>query len=165
MEKDDETVTDIRDINPFVIGLRLSDATDLRKIKNTNYKLIDGNSKEVLDDNIVLAEERISDKTVFVKTYEEGAKAAYGMSKGAHDILEYIILRKLKFNNDVFDFAIDDYVSETDVSRSTTYTAINELQTKGIIAKRVKYPNTYYINPTMYYKGERRFLKMKYKLY
>lgn len=154
---------DIRDYNPFVKDLRMSDSTDLRKIRNTDYKLVDKINNTVIDDNIVLAEEKLSDKSIFTKTYEEGHRAQEGISKGAANLLNHILHHKLKFNSDVFDLVMQDYMTDVEQSKPTVYAALNELLDKRIIAKRYRYPNSYFINPNMFYKGERRFLKMKYK--
>ena len=76
-----------------------------------------------------------------------------GMSAAAKDMIFWIISH-LGYETDIIEMREDKYCEEMEVSGRTFYKARAELLNR-MLAQRVSRRNTYWVNPTYFYRGKR----------
>ena len=142
--------------DPFSGTIKFKLTTELTKIKDTEKILIDtkANTKE----KIVLASETNLDRTPFMKFYS--IKFLGNLSKAALRIFLYICEEKLEYNNNKIEFDVSAYSKKYGDLPSKIYPALKELRNNQIIA-RTKFSGIYFINSSLFFKGERRFFIWK----
>lgn len=150
--------------NPFIKDLIFKESVKISKIANAPHvKLIDtsvkGNKKSI---PVVYAKEELNDKTPFVKIYASNIFTLFlNNSKRVTALLSYIFY-KLEYNSDyvVLDFnEFNRTIGEEmniKADKSGYYAALKELEKREAILKRK--PDVYWINPSMFYYGERKYL-------
>ena len=150
--------------NPFLAGLHINTSKRSIKIANApNVKLFD-TLNQVIDSNtdIVYAKEIVRDKAPFIKLYD--STMLLGLSKAELKLFIYII-ENIKYGSDFIVLKITDVNTFLDnrdfdvFTKATYYRTISNLNEKDIIAERTK--GLYWINPTIFFKGERRHLLNK----
>jgi len=102
------------------------------------------------------------DTAEFIKLYTQDIKAFFELSNSAMKTFFLVmkVVGKGCINNDkVYIDYKDELLDELGVSRPVFYRGIEELIKKSIIAKNIN-PGWYFINPTMFFNGDRvRFIK------
>lgn len=93
------------------------------------------------------------DKQQFVKFYVDNLKMFFGLSKKAIRVLVYI-MQALKPRKDTVLIDTLDCAEYTNYARSTVFSAIAELLENKFIA-RTKTNQLYYINPSIFFNGNR----------
>lgn len=144
-------------VNPFITEIKTKKVIG-RKIQDTDYKLVDGKGKET-GKTIVLAEEEEYDKAEYIKLFD-GIEFLTKLTKGGLKLAAFIF-KTVDFDNDII-ILNPDILAEKGVinSRRAVYDAISDLIENKVIAK-TNTTGIYYINVSLFFKGQRRFLNMK----
>lgn len=142
--------------NPFIKTLFIKESTKIKKIANSDLKIIDSTGKKI-EDNIVYAKEHNVDRTPFVKLFNTKFLLKLGSTGIA--LFDYICNHAIRYNTDYIVLYNDDILSRTKYnSIKSIYKGINELINAKLLAKS-NTPNIYWINPAIIYKGERWYLQ------
>lgn len=106
------------------------------------------------NDAIIWKNRVIKDRRKFTKLYHNGLKDFFGLGRSEMDILKFIMGR-LRKDQDKVAFTYKLVKEETDIaSDSTVSTTLLSLMNKGIIA-RAEGDGIYYINPNIFFNGDR----------
>lgn len=114
---------------------------------------------EALGDMAVMGIRKVVDKEEFVKFFGAGIEEVFDLAKPAKDLFRVILKAYLdaKMQPDQlyinFDVMVTDYKYER--SRPTFNNGLNELCIKGFLAPVERRENLYWINPNLFYKGDR----------
>lgn len=116
--------------------------------------LVDAKTGELLKHNLFASGQERRDISSFVKVFPMGFEAFVSVSRSAQLVLVYLISEMTYTSETVLlDYAncmaFCSYKTKTSI-----VTAIQELLDFRVIAK-ASAVNTYYINPEMFYKGDR----------
>lgn len=164
MGKKASTIKDfkINEENPFVRSLMVpkKQKTNVIATKNggavLNYK-----TGEVDDDTLFLAQRKELDNEPFIKLFQAQLKALFGLSTTAIRVFGYL-MEEMKFDDKVYirwkkakEFT--GYKADSSIQRG-----IAELLANDFIA-RSDDPNLYFINPQIFFKGDRIILIKEYR--
>ena len=106
------------------------------------------------NDAIIWKNRVIKDRRKFTKLYHNGLKDFFGLGRSEMDILKFI-MHRLRKDQDKVAFTYKLVKEETDIaSDSTVSTTLLSLMNKGIIA-RAEGDGIYYINPNIFFNGDR----------
>lgn len=124
-----------------------------------SHSLVNTATGEVAGDMAVIGVQRVVDKEEFVKFFGAGIEEVFDLSKPAKDLFRSILKAYLAAKNQPdqlyinYDVIKDDY--GYDKSRPTYNNGLNELCVKGFLAPVEKRDNLYWVNPHLFYKGDR----------
>ena len=147
--------------NPWVKDL----ATTIKKGKKitgfaaNRHQLLDTATGEFHGDMAVVASQKVVDKEEFVKFFGAGIIEVFDLSKPGKDLFKTILHAYLDAQNQpdqiYINFAVlkDEY--EYSRSRATFSNAMAELLTKDFLAPVEHRENLYWVNPHLFYKGNR----------
>ncbi len=142
-------------VNPFldaaVHHIQIGEKRVIMTTKNPDLIVdTDGNVKG----HAVLMRKTKVDKAQFTKIFIGGISSFYDLSKSAIKMFGYITT-VIKPNADSFFFDLDECKAFTGYNaKNTIFNALAELTGNEIIA-RGKNPYHYYINPTIFFNGDR----------
>lgn len=108
---------------------------------------IDGEIKQVF------IKEHVVDTEKFVKFYTENLKLFFNLNNSSIKVLSYLF-NTLPINKDLIIFDMEECVKFTNLTIQSIYTSLTSLINYKFIA-RSKYTNMYYINPTIFFNGDR----------
>jgi hypothetical protein len=117
---------------------------------SSNHSLVNNNTGEVAGDMAVIGVQRVVDKEEFVKFFGAGIEEVFELSKPAKYLDAKNQPDQLYINYDVIR---EDY--GYDKSRPTYNNGLNELCVKGFLAPVEKRENLFWVNPHLFYKGDR----------
>jgi hypothetical protein len=126
---------------------------------SSNHSLVNTGTGEVTADMAVVGFRKVVDKEEFIKFFGAGIEEVFDLPKGAKDLFRIILKAYLDAKNQPdqlyinFESMIDDYAY--DKSRTTFTNSLNDLCTKGFLAPIERRDNLYWINPNLFYKGDR----------
>jgi hypothetical protein len=126
---------------------------------SSNHALVNTQTGEHAGDMAVIGVQKVVDKEEFVKFFGAGIEEVFELSKPAKDLFRAILKAYLdaKMQPDQlyinFDVIKDEY--GYDKSRPTYNNGLNELCLKGFLAPVEKRENMYWVNPHLFYKGDR----------
>jgi hypothetical protein len=145
--------------NPFLANINYRETNKITKIGEADVQLYDTKKHQVIKDSkVVYAQEFSYDKTKFLKIYDYELDFLFNLTPEAIKILAYIVKYKLEFERDEFFFSIPKYCEETKIRHSRKLNVgLNLLLQENIIA-RSEINTMFYINPSILFKGERKFL-------
>lgn len=109
------------------------------------------------------------DRTEFVKLFSEGVKRFFELSPSGAKLLAYVLKVVQEYpGTDRISLHFMDYMErfpgdETGMKKTTFYRGFTELLTKGFLAQSVV-PNLYYINPKLFFNGDRAKFVMDYQV-
>ena len=151
---------------PFLPYLIINEKKRLTKLANVskdeNYKLVRENSNSPFDDipieNLVLANE-VSYEGVFIKFFK--CNFLSSLNEYSLKIFEYLC-SIIEIDNNKVDFTIENIMVKCKISEPRkVYDGLSDLIFKNIIAKG-RNEGTYYINPSIVFRGRnRKILKAK----
>lgn len=150
-------------INPFLTGVVEAIApSKTRKVAGFKFQDVVNTETGEVDKQtmMVLATRKEVDKAEFAKVFRHQFQAFFGLSKASLDVLDYIS-DNLRYNNDRICLLIPDIVEQKNISTSTVYRSLYQLIEKELIAKADKL-GIYYINPQVFFKGDRVVLINEY---
>lgn len=146
--------------NPFLSRMKKVEGKRLERISSPlPISLHHSETHEPIGDKVYYAAERTTDRKPFIKLFDECAIILPSLSKCALRIVIHIFTQKLIYRQQVIEFIISDYIKEFSENRKSVYDAVNELIEKEFIARHPAHRFIFFINPDMFFKGERRFLK------
>lgn len=130
-------------------------------------RVIDATTGEVLDTEIAMVSKKVVDKEEFVKLFEGGISNIFELSKTAQDMFRavlsiYLDSKMLADRVYVSEMTLKDVGYER--SKATRTNALNQLLNKGFIARVKGELNWYWVNPNMFYKGNRITLVEQYAI-
>lgn len=106
------------------------------------------------NDAIIWKNRIIKDRRKFTKLYHNGLKDFFGLGRSEMDILKFI-MHRLRKDQDKVAFTYKLVKEETDIaSDSTVSITLLSLMNKGIVA-RAEGDGIYYINPNIFFNGDR----------
>lgn len=156
------------DINPFLE----KDGSILRvpqKHKRMTYKtnqddtIIVSREGEIKGETgTVFIKETIVDSSHFIKVYADNLKPYFQLNSSSIKVLMYLF-NSLKVNNDRIIFDMDECKQYTKIkSNNTIFYSLAKLCQTEFIA-RTKHPNIYFINPLIFFNGDRVAFIQAYK--
>jgi len=137
----------------------------LQTVSAKGYDIIDHSTGELSNLQAIQATRRVIDKTEFVKVYSSGIVAMFDLSKSAQDMFKVIMTMYLdqKHKPDslfINEDSLADYGYKK--SRTTRTGALNQLIASQFVAPHAKRKGIYFINPNMFYKGDRMTIVNEY---
>lgn len=133
---------------------------------SSNHSLVNMTTGEHAGDMAVIGVQKVVDKEEFVKFFGAGIEEVFELSKPAKDLFRSILKVYLDAKNQPdqlyinYDVIKDEY--GYDKSRPTYNNGLNELCLKGFLAPVEKRDNLYWVNPHLFYKGDRIRLVREY---
>lgn len=156
--------------NPFMVSMvcdlvsgELPTKQKYVKNKLSNQSIVDTDSGEVTPQKIlILGERTIVDQSDFVKLYSEQIELFFDLSRTDAKVLKMLI-KAAKYDKDIIFINALLLSKQLAVTRQTIYNSISILITKGIIAKADLASESYYINPKIFFKGDRLVLVKEFQ--
>ena len=148
--------------NPFVKGLVVPSRMKTNVIATKNGGVVlNTKTGEIDEDTLFLAQKKFLDKEPFVKLFQSQLKALFNLSQAGVRVFGYL-MEQTKFDDMIlFDWkecqTFTCYNSTSTISRGLV-----ELLDAGFIAKTSK-TNLYFINPQIFFKGDRIVLIQEYR--
>lgn len=149
--------------NPFIpdIGVIPRKTRNVIISQNKNMAMLNTKTGEIDNENLFITKKFHVDKSDFIKIYASELRRLFALSKNSMKLFIYF-LDILKYEDVVF-FQYEDCEKITGISKASIYAGLAELTENGIIA-RSKNPIIYFINPSLFYKGDRLTLISEYQI-
>lgn len=152
------------EVNPWADSLAytIKTGTKITGFVKNDYDMVDRETGELASGGMIIGRTKVVDKEEFVKWYGAGVVATLGLSKTARDVFSVFIHAYMSTNTTkVFSDRI--YLNLTTAQRDWGYSKSrgswtsgrNELIGKEIIAEITGMVGWYWINPNLFYKGDR----------
>lgn len=109
------------------------------------------------------------DRTEFVKLFAEGVKRFFELSPSGAKLLAYVLKVVQEYpGTDRISLHFMDYMErfpgdQSGMKKTTFYRGFTELLAKGFLAQSVV-PNLYYINPKLFFNGDRAKFVLDYNI-
>jgi len=147
--------------NPFLKDLRIPVVTKSNVFIKKDEAIVNLADGEMKNDVLLTGKRKYVDGEHFVKIFVNEMKALFELSKSAQKVFSYMLSR-VKYD-DILRFDIEECLKTTEYkSRPPIYSAIGELLQKEFIAK-TKNQFVYWINPKLFYKGDRLVVMREYR--
>lgn len=133
---------------------------------SASHALVNTVTGESHGDMAVIGIQKVVDKEEFVKFFGAGIEEVFDLAKPGKDLFRAILRAYLDAKNQPdqlyinFDVIRDDY--GYDKSKVTFNNGLNELCVKGFLAPVERRDNMYWVNPHLFYKGDRIRLVREY---
>jgi hypothetical protein len=147
--------------NPFIrnLNIPLVPKSDIYVSKDKN--IVNIKTGEVDDDVLLTGKRRYVDGEQFVKIFVKEMNAIFDLSKASQKVFAYM-LSKVTYN-DVLILNIEECLEKTVYkSKGPVFKSLAELIQKEFIAK-TKNQFVYWINPKLFYKGDRLVIIREYR--
>lgn len=109
--------------------------------------------------HVVMGVRQKVDKEEFVKVFEKAIYGIFQLSKSAQSVYEKVLLAYLAQKNSPQQIYITFLLFKEDLeykkSKTTFNSGLNELCLNNFLAPVADRPNMYWVNPTLFYKGDR----------
>lgn len=147
--------------NPWALDLAHTIKKGSKSIgfASSSHTLVDTVTGEAAGDMAVIGLRKIVDKEEFVKFFSAGIDEVFDLTKPAKDLFRDILKAYLDAKNQPdqlyinFNVMVEDYAYSK--SRPTFTNGLNELCLKGFLAPIESRENLFWINPNLFYKGDR----------
>jgi hypothetical protein len=147
--------------NPFIPNLLIKRGKKNIIIAKSDKAIMSRGTGEIEEDTLFIGTKKDLDKDQFVKIFHSHLQAIFDLSKAALKIFSYIA-SVTEFGDRII-FHLEDCKKYTGYnSKETIYRALAELLRADIIA-RTDSSNLFYINPQIFYKGDRIVLVTEYR--
>ena len=133
-----------------------------------SHSLVDTNTGELSSDMAVIGVRKVVDKEEFIKFFGAGIDEVFELAKGAKDLFRIILKAYLDAKHQPdqlyisYVVVVDDY--GYDKTRTTYNNSLNELCIKGFLAPVESRDGLFWVNPNLFYKGDRIRLVKDYVL-
>lgn len=129
--------------------------------RSKNKAIVDMVTGE-LQDTLFIGIKKEVEKEEFVKIFQSSLQELFGLNKATLKVLSYF-MSVTEFNDKIiFDLEqCKTYINYK--STQTIFKGLRELVDRGIIAKSI-HTSIYFINPTIFYKGDRLTIIKQYHL-
>lgn len=160
------------DVNPWAHELvhTMRKGIKVTGFSSTRHSLINNETGEVNGDiPAIVGTRKIVDKEEFVKFFGAGLVETFELSKGARDV--FLTILNAYLNTNTINSAADQiYINhksakaDLDYKRSASVfiSGINELCLKGFLAPVENKEHFYWLNPNLFYKGDRMRIVKEY---
>lgn len=147
--------------NPWanVLAHTIKKGKKITGFASTKHIVADPQTGVVLAETAIIGHQKVVDKEEFVKFFGAGIEEVFELSRPAKDVFRVVLRAYLAQSNQPdqlyigFDAMIDDF--GYDKSRTTFNNGMNELCVKGFIAPVERRDSMYWVNPNLFYKGDR----------
>lgn len=155
--------------NPFISELVTSSISKNKysTVSASARKIVDESTGELTDMDAVQVTRQAVERNEFVKIFATGITSMFSLSKASQDVFKLILSIYLEQKNTPLQIYVnEDVLSEMGYKRkkATRIKAFNELINLNFIAQVASRPNLYWINPNMFYKGNRLTVINQYAL-
>ncbi len=155
--------------NPFVAGSEIKTRHKTVRTRATPKDLLDSETGEVIGASIIHTIEE-KDEAHFVKVFAEGVKAAYELTRTGARVFQAVLIEYQKskmtggYSDSVSLVWFDDGLNgqALDMSDRTFHNGLKELIEKGFL--KPKMPNHFWVNPALFFKGDRVAFLREYRL-
>lgn len=138
------------DITPYIVRNARYRKTVKNKIIGKSIELVNTDTGELMCGNLVVENTKYTDTTLFIKCYDVSIFVKLGKS-GLH-VLTYC-LEKLDYNG-VISFGVESCRARCGFNtRKSVYEGLSQLKALDVIRK--KDDGEYWINPNIFWKGNR----------
>jgi hypothetical protein len=150
------------DHNPFLPGLHVrARGKTVMLGRGREYGLFDRGTGEVLNETAVMATRHYVDQAEFVKVFKGQMRALFNLSPSAVRVFCYL-MEATRASDDRIVFSLKKCMAYTEyASKGTVTGAMAELLRKEFIA-RTDEPNIYYLNPAVFFNGDRLVVVQDY---
>jgi len=139
----------------------------IQSVSASGMDCIDHSTGEILNLQAVQATRKVVDKTEFVKMYSLGILSMFDLKRGAQTMFKVVMKMYLdqKYQPDTL-FLNEDSLKDYGytLSRVSRSNALNQLIEAGFIAPQANRPGFFFINPNMFYKGDRMTIIKEYAI-
>lgn len=155
--------------NPFMDGSEIHTRHKTVRTRSAPKDLLDPDSGEIVGSSIIhVIEEK--DEEHFVKVFAEGVRAAFDLSKTGARVFQAVLgeYQKSKLTGGYSDSVsliwFDDGLNgrALDMSDRTFHNGLKELIVKGFL--KPKLPNQFWVNPALFFKGDRVAFMREYRV-
>lgn len=147
--------------NPFIPNLLIPKGNKNVTIAKSNKAIFNTSTGEIDDNTLFIGMKKELDKDQFVKIFHSQLQVIFDLSKAALKIFSYIA-SVTEFGDKIL-FDLEDCKNYTGYKGvESIYKGIGELLKAEMIA-RTKQSNVYFINPQIFYKGDRIVLVTEYR--
>ena len=155
--------------NPFMVGAEIRTSTKTVRTRSAPRDLLDPETGEVVGATVIhTIEER--DEEHFVKVFAEGVRAAFDLTKTGARVFNTVLAeyQSAKMTGGYADsltlFFFDDGLNgrAIDMSEKSFQRGLKELLGKGFLAPKA--PNQFWVNPALFFKGDRVTFAREYRL-
>lgn len=154
--------------NPFVAGSEIKTRHKTVRTRSASRELMDPNTGEIVAQSVIhVIEEK--DEEQFVKVFADGVRAAFDLSRTGHRVFQAVLAeyQRSKMTGGYSDTVSLAWFDEglngkaLDMSDRTFHNGLKELIEKGFL--RPKMPNQYWVNPALFFKGDRVAFLREYR--
>lgn len=153
-------------VNPWVGDLAIT-ITGRNKITGVGKSkaVLDVKTGEITETSVAMVEKRVVDNQEFVKVFEAGISNIFNLSKTAKDLFQALLTIYI---SQVFQpdrvYLSGQALKEAGYKRShvTKNNALNQLLELNFIAQTEGDKNWFWVNPGMFYKGDRFTMVREY---
>lgn len=148
--------------NPFINELVVPQKSKTNVIATKNGgAILNMNTGQIDDDTLFLAQRKVLDKEPFIKLFQSQLKALFGLTQAGVRVFGYF-MEQSTFGDKV-EFNLQDCLNFTGYnSKDSVFRGLAELLENDFIARTNK-TYFYYINPQIFYKGDRIVLVTEYR--
>lgn len=153
--------------NPFMneLARTIVSGKQYSSISTKTHKIINTQTGEISEHEAVLSRAKIVEKNEFLKIFSAGIAAMFDLPRAGQDMFKSIMRIYLaqKFTPETV-YINADTLKEIGYNRqkATRIKAMNILINNGFIAEVKNRPHQFWINPNMFYKGNRMTLVQSY---
>jgi hypothetical protein len=126
---------------------------------SSKHAIVNQHTGEVANDVAVVGVQKVVDKEEFVKFFGAGIMEVFELTKPAKDVFRAILSVYLEQKNRpdqlYFNHEMVRLYFGFDKSRTSFNNGINELCVKGFLAPVEGMDSLYWVNPNLFYKGDR----------
>lgn len=148
-------------VNPFLAeGMTIHTRHKTVKTKASPKELLDAETGELIAQSVIhVVEEK--DEEHFVKVFRDGVAAAFELSRTGARVFQAVLAeyQKSKLTGGYSDTVILAWFDEglngasLQMSDRTFHNGLKELLAKGFLTPKM--PNQYWVNPSLFFKGDR----------
>ncbi len=147
--------------NPFLESLRVPLAPKSNMFVKRDEAIINLSSGNIQEDVLLTGKRKYVDGEHFVKIFVKEMEAIFDLTLPAQKIFTYM-LSKVEYDDKLHFDIKDCKVSLKYKSESQIFIGIKELMLNRFIAK-TSWTNVYWINPKIFYKGDRLVILREYR--
>ena len=153
------------EVNPFLVGMTLQ--TKTKKVNAKTEEVFDGDGNPVDNEAREISHIKYVDRAKFVKVLNAAYREAFGLSSKGQRLF-WLLVEELSQNHGR-DFVYLNYRREFTISggkvklpKTSFYDGLKELQNAEFIRPKVEGKGYYWINPNLFWNGDRVKLATTY---
>ena len=156
--------------NPFITaGTEIHTRHKTVRTRAAPRDLMDPDTGEVVGASVIHVIEE-ADEEHFVKVFADGVRAAFDLSRTGYRVFQAVLTEYQRakmtggYSDSITLFFFDDGLNgeKIDMSEKSFQRGLKELLGKGFLSPKV--PNQYWVNPALFFKGDRVAFMREYRL-